>query len=131
MKTNYETKLNEEIESQLEALSLKEVGSEESKSTIDGLTKLMDRSIKLKELEIERTIQREKVDTEYALKKEEFENDKRSKKIENAIKIGTFAVTCVITIGGVIYTTNFEREDNYSSTAGKNFVKRITSLVKI
>ena len=50
-----ETLLNDEIRSEFEELKKLEVGTEQYKASVDGLTKLVDRAIEFEKIDAERT----------------------------------------------------------------------------
>lgn len=108
--------LGTEIGSQFEALEDIEVGTEEYKTTVDGLTKLVDRAIEI-----------EKIQKEAERNAQQLEEEKKDRKWKNGIAIGTAVSGIVVTVWGVLYTTAFERTDSTSTTAGKEFFRRIIS----
>ena len=76
----FEPRLNEEVESIFDSLSDGEVGTDEYKAGIDGVTKLMDRAITIKKIEEDA---REKEATrahEVKLKQMQLDEDAKEKK---------------------------------------------------
>lgn len=80
--------LNDEIGTELEALKDLDVSDEEYKTTVDGVTKLIDRAIKLKEIEAETERQNKKIEAEAEAqaKKLEAEMEAQAKKLEAEMK---------------------------------------------
>lgn len=137
METKYETLLNEEIKNQIEEVGKEELGSESAKLTIDGTTKLMDRSIELRKLEIERENQTLKRNDDYELKCRELELKEREIKSEHKARIVDLAIkgftavgTLVVGVWGVLYTTAFEKDDTYTTSAAKSFVSGLFKFKK-
>lgn len=80
--------LNDEIGTELDALKDLDVSDEEYKTTVDGVTKLIDRAIKLKEIEAETERQNKKIEAEAEAqaKKLEAEMEAQAKKLDAEMK---------------------------------------------
>lgn len=121
----YENLLNEEIINQLEEVGKMDLGNESAKLTIDGVTKLTEKSIELEKLRIQEEDLIEKRNMEYELRSEEI----RKEHVRGMVDIGTKVLIGVaglaISIWGTIYTTNFERDDNYTTSASRNWVSNL------
>ena len=79
MNDENKTLLENEIKSELELLSDMETGSDERKMTVDELSKLVDRSIALKKLEIENQEKLKELDINKRLKLKQMRIDKELK----------------------------------------------------
>lgn len=120
-----ESGLTEELNLELEGLREMEIGGEEYKTTVDGITKITDRLIKINEQNSEQADK----DREYELKKQELENNKKDQMIKNGIAIGTSAVTLL----AYAITYAISREDEregimQSSEGGRNALRNLLTL---
>lgn len=127
---NLERMTNEEIEVEMQELSKMQLGSDEYKATIDGITKLMDRSIKLKELEKDSEEKAKALEAETKLKEEEIEVDKRDKRTRNVITGVSVVGGLGVTVWGAIKSWKFEEHGYISSSAGRKFMDNIFKSLK-
>ena len=120
-----ENGLTEELNLELEGLREMEIGGEEYKTTVDGITKIADRLIKINEQGSERANK----DREYELKKQELENNKKDQMIKNGIAIGTSEVTLLAYAITYAISRADEREGiMQSSEGGRNALRNLLSL---
>ena len=120
-----ENGLTEELNFELEGLREMEIGGEEYKTTVDGITKIADRLIKINEQGSERANK----DREYELKKQELENNKKDQMIKNGIAIGTSEVTLLAYAITYAISRADEREGiMQSSEGGRNALRNLLSL---
>lgn len=108
------TKLEIEIDDELEALARMEKGTEEYKVTVDGLGKLLDRAIEIERFENE---QKEK-DT---VRKEE----KNDRIIKNCLTAAGILIPTVVTVWGTIVSLNFEKEGTITTGIGRGFINKL------
>lgn len=108
--------LAKEIESEFEALEDIEVGSDEYKTTVDGITKLVDRAIEL-----------EKFDREQLGKAVEADEERKDRKIKNGIAVAGIAIPSLLTIWGTIKSIQFEKEGTITTFAGRSFFNKLFS----
>jgi len=123
-----ETLWNNEIKSELGLLADREIGTEEYKITVDGITKLMDRKIELVKFEAERA-QKDAVRTlnqmEYELKLQQLHADERDRLIKNIISCAGIGLPLLVTIWGTIVSLNFEKEGVVTTGAGRGFINKL------
>ena len=123
-----DTLWSNEIKNELELLSDREIGTEEYKITVDGITKLMDRKIELIKFEAE-CAQKDAVRTlnqmEYELKLQQLQADKRDRLIKNIISCAGIGLPLLGTIWGTIISLNFEKEGVVTTGAGRGFVNKL------
>lgn len=127
---NLERMTNEEIETEMAELSKMQLGTDEYKATIDGITKLMDRSIKLKELEKDSKEKAEALEAETRLKEEEIEIDKKDKRTRNVIAGVSVIGGLGVTVWGAIKSWKFEEHGYVSSSAGRKFMDNLFKILK-
>lgn len=111
---NIEALWDAEIESELGYLSTLGIGSDEHKTTVDGLTKMMDRKIELK-----------KFDLEYELKQQQLREDKKDRLIKNIMTAAGISLPLLVTIWGTIVSLNFEKEGVVTTGAGRGFINKM------
>ena len=123
-----ETLWGNEIKSELGLLADREIGTEEYRITVDGITKLMDRKIELKKFEAECTqkdVTHNLNQLEYELKLRQLEADKRDRLIKNAISCVGIGLPLLVTIWGTIVSLNFEKEGVVTTGAGRGFINKL------
>lgn len=122
MNTKFNHLLDEEVESQLEEVHKISLGTDESKIAIDGVTKLADRSIELEKLRIQEEDLAEKRNMDYELRSEQIKKEHLRGMIDIGTKVLIGLGGLALSVWGTIYTTNFEREDNYTTSASRSWI---------
>lgn len=119
-----ETILQEEIKSEFKELKGMELGTDEYKSTVDGLTKLVDRAIKIEELnnDAQDKIYKE---NELDLKQQQIEEERKDRKVRNSITVASIVIPTIVTIWGTLKTLKFEEVGTVTTNAGRNFMNRL------
>lgn len=120
-----ETLLNEEIKAEFEELKKIELGTEEYKTTVDGVTKLVDRAIELEKINIEQEtkIENQEFDRDFKLK--QMERDQKNQLIGNAIAVGGIIIPVVVTIWGTLKSFEFEKEGTITTIMGRGFINKL------
>ena len=108
--------INEFIE-ETEKLDSMEVGTEEHKVALDGVTKLADRVIEI-----------EKFEAELEEKKIQREEEKRERNNKFIIGLATSGVTLASYWLAFIMSTNFERFGTFTGKAGQGSAKELLSM---
>ena len=119
-----ETILQEEIKSEFNELKGMELGTDKYKSTVDGLTKLVDRAIKIEELnnDAQDKIYKE---NELDLKQQQIEEERKDRKVRNSITVASIVIPTIVTIWGTLKTLKFEEVGTVTTNAGRNFMNRL------
>lgn len=115
----FETKLREELDRELDSLKDSEIGSDEHKATMDSMTKLMDRAIELKKIDVDAKNQERTRETEAVLRLEQMKDDRIDKIVRNVI-MGVGSVGGLVTIwllSAAAFT--YEEKGTISSLLGK------------
>lgn len=115
--------LSEEICDQVTEIHKLEVGSEQSKTAINGISALVDKVNDMEKLEIEKQkleMENEKLEVE----KQRVENEKRDRSVKNKIAIGTAATGAGITVGMGLLAYVYEERGTISSKPGRSFVDK-------
>ena len=117
--------LSEEFQDEIGRLGGIEVGTEEYKVAVDGVTKLADRIIEIEKFEAE-CAEKERV--------REFEAEQKAKQLEKEAKdrkIGYWltgigiGVPALITIWGTLVSLDFEREGTVTTIMGRGFINKL------
>lgn len=116
------TLLQEEFKDQMGALNKIEVGSEEYKITVDGVTKLADRIIEIDKNEAELELKREMSDKDAQLKLMEQEAEKKDRLVKNCLTGASIGGGIGLTIWGALKSWEFEKEGTVNSAFGKMFM---------
>lgn len=122
--------LQDEIENELEELGRLEIGSEQYKVTVEGLTKLIDRSIEIDKINFEMDDKIEDRETDLEVKNKQIEEDKKDRKIRNGISIAGLAIPAIITVWGTLKTLKFEEEGTVTTLAGRAHIQKMFNLFK-
>lgn len=124
------TVFREEVQNELKELRKMELGSEEYRSTVDGVTKLADRIIEMDKLDNERQVKAETQDREFELKQEQMKEEKKDRIIKNCLTGVSVVGGILVTIWGTIVSINFEKEGTFTTSAGRKHVNKLLSLFK-
>ena len=116
-----EALLHVEIAEEFEKLNTMEVGTEQYKTTVDGLTKLLDKAIECERLDMEATENRRNND----LKEAEMKEDRKDRLVKNILTGASIAVPSLITIWGTIKSINFEKEGTITTIMGRGFIQKL------
>ena len=108
------TLLEDEIENEFTELSAMKKGSEEYKATVDGLTKLVDRTIELEKLENER------LDKETAR-----EEERKDRLVKNGIAVAGIVIPTAVTIWGTLKSLKFEETGSVTTIMGRGFISKL------
>lgn len=106
--------LNEEIKSEFEVLKDMDPSDEAFESTVNSVTKLLDRAIEIDKLNIE------------------HDEKERMAKVDKLDRILKHAISGVSVIGGLgaailmgFASMNFEKEGTFTSEAGRNAIRQL------
>ena len=119
------TLLVEEVQDELDNLGALELGSEEYKTTVDGLTKLIDRVIDIEKLESD---SKEKViimENENDFKLKQMEEERKDRFIRNGIAVAGIVIPSLITIWGTVKSLKFEEEGTITTIVGRGFINKL------
>lgn len=122
---NIENLLHVEIKDELEELKKMQVGTDQYKTTVDGVSKLFDRAIELEKLDIEHQekIKDREIDRELKLK--QMSEERKDRFIKNSITVGTFVITTGVTIWGVLASFKFEEEGSITTILGRGLINKL------
>lgn len=117
--------MKEEIKKELGDLKTTQLGTDEYKTTIDGITKLADRVLEIEKLETEqaeRAIDRE---VELELKEKQMEEERKDRKIKNVLTAAGIVIPTGVTIWGTLKSFKFEQEGTITTIMGRGFINKL------
>lgn len=119
--------LSKEICEDLEGLEELELGSDEHKVGVDVVTKLIDREVELRKLDIEHRerVESRKAEDEFKLK--QMKENKVDRIIGYVINVAGIVIPVVVTVWGTKVSLKFEEEGTITTAAGRNFFSRLFS----
>lgn len=123
--------LRDEFEKELKELSGMQIGTEQYKVAVDGITKLTDRIIEIDKLDSEKNAKElENIARmeEQELKREQLKSEKRDRIVKNVITVGGAVLSMAVYALAFIASTNFEREGTFTTEGGKNSIRQLLKL---
>lgn len=120
-----ENMLREEIQTEIKELGELELGSEQYKSTVDGVTKLMDRVIEMEKIDIERQERIDAREEENQIKMAEMNEERKDRIIKNILSAAGIIIPVGVTIWGTKVSLKFEETGTLTTTAGRNFINKL------
>lgn len=122
---DYKTLLDDVITNKLNDLKGEKLNTEEYKTTVDNVTKLIDRSIEIEKVTFENTNKsvRQKIDDEQ--KRIQEDEERKERLIKYGISAAEIGIPAAITIWGVLVSLTFEEKGTITSPIGRLFVNRL------
>ena len=113
--------LYKEIEDELQALNEIEVGTDEYKSSVDGVTKLLDRAIEIEKHEAEM----KEREAERIAKNIQVAEEQKDRVVKNYISAGGVVLPLLVTIWGTLKSFKFEKDGTVTTIMGRGFIKKL------
>ena len=120
-----ETLLHEEIQDEFKNLKEMELGTEEYKTTVDGLAKLVDRAIEIDKLNIDAQDKIDSREIEVDLKQQQINDEKQDRKIRNGIAIVGIVIPTIVTVWGTFKSLKFEKDGTVTTIMGRGFIQKL------
>lgn len=122
---NIKDLLSEEIESEFKELKSMDLGSEKYKTTVDGLTKLVDRAIEIEKTEIENDekVTSREIDNDF--KSQQMEDERKDRLVRNGIAIAGIVIPTAVTIWGTLKSFKFEETGTVTTIIGRGFINKL------
>ena len=118
-------RLSEEIEKELEDLQRMKLGSDEHRTAVDELTKLVDRYNEMEKLDEEREEKAANRLNDDEFKAAQAKRDAINKWIDHCIAIAGIVLPLVVTIWGTKASFRFEKEDSVTTIMGRGFINKL------
>ena len=113
--------LYKEIEDELQALNEIEVGTDEYKSSVDGVTKLLDRAIEIEKHEAEM----KEREAERIAKNIQMAEEQKDRVVKNYISAGGIVLPLLVTIWGTLKSFKFEKDGTVTTIMGRGFINKL------
>lgn len=117
--------LCDEITSEFEELSKLQVGTDEYKAAVDGITKLVDRAVEIEKLNNELDAKEIEREFDQDLKLKQIDEDRKDRRAKNTIAVAGIVIPVVVTVWGTIKTLKFEIDGTVTTMAGRNFINKL------
>ena len=122
---NIETKLHMEIDEEFDKLANMEPGSEKYRTTVDGLTKLLDRAIEIEKVDTDCKDKAAARESEQTLKVQQMKDEKKDRIVKNIIGAAGVVLPLVVTIWGTKVSLKFEETGTVTTQMGRGFIQRL------
>ena len=120
-----DTMLRDELQREFENLKDMKSGTEEHKVGVDSLTKLLDRAIEMDKLEADVQEKAENREVDIGLKEKQMQEDKKDRIVKNCLTAVSLIASVGLTIWGSCKSWKFEETGTITSTAGREFMKKL------
>ena len=120
-----DTMLREEIQDEITRLGKLELGSDTYKTTVDGVTKLLDRANEMKKIDAEARDRAESREIEIQFKNEQMQDDKKDRIVKNILTALSIGGGFVLTVWGANKSWKFEETGTVTNGPGKEFMKKL------
>ena len=120
----------EELRTEIQELGKMELGSEEYKTTVDGITKLWDRVIEVDKIEIEADEREKNAQREQEMKLKQMRNEKTNRIIEGCIDGVDVLGKIGLVVWGTYVILSFEKEGTVTTGPGRAFVNSLFRFIK-
>ena len=122
---NLQKQLEEELVCEFTSLENVELGTSEHTAAVNDVTKLADRLIEIKKIELEQEERREA----RANEKERFEKQLKEDRIDRIVKNGLTGLGIVTSVGltvwGTIKSIKFEETGTITTIMGRGFINKL------
>lgn len=122
---NIEQLLEREIHEQIEALRNMDVGSEEYKATVDGLTKIVDRLNEIWKCRAEFENQDIIREEENKFREKQAKREQVYRWTQNLIAVAGILLPLGVTIWGTRVSLKFEEEGVITTSIGRGFINKL------
>lgn len=120
-----DTLLNEEICKEIENLKTIEAGTEQHKTAVDCVAKLLDRSIEMDKVTLEYDERAESRETDAELKVKQMEDEKKDRWIRNILTGLGIGIPAALTVWGTVKSIEFEKEGTITTIMGRGFIQKL------
>lgn len=122
---NITTMWSEEIKAELEELKNMEVGSDQYKVTVEGITKMMDRELEMQKIDMDAVAKVHEREFDHDLRERQFKDEKKDRFIKNALTAVSVVGGFALTVWGTVVSMRFEKEDTFTTIMGRGFINKL------
>lgn len=120
--------LKKEIEAEFLELEKIQIGTDDYKTSVDGITKMIDKSIEISKMEADIDSKKEALYAETDLELKKQKNEHFNKMIVNILSGASIVSGVVLTIWGTYKTLKFEETGTVTTTAGRSFINSVVKF---
>lgn len=120
-----ETLLYVEIEDEFSKLKDMEVGTDEYKTTVDCLTKLVDRAIEIDKLNIENEEKTKDRENDNGLKLKQMKEERNNHIVQNCIAVASIVASTALAVWGTKASFKFEETGTVTTIMGRGFINKL------
>ena len=124
-KTNVETLLHNRIDEVSSELSNAKPGSPEHKALASEYADLLDKAIKMEEVEIDCKNQIAARESELCMKEQQMEDEKKDRLVKNVLMAAGIVLPLAVTIWGTKVSLKFEEEGTFTTVMGRGFINKL------
>lgn len=122
---NIEKQLHVEIAKEIEELARLQLGSEDYKATVDGVTKLMDRAIEMERLNVDIQDKEELRENDKDLRLKTLTDERNDRFVKNCLTAAGILIPTIVTIWGTLKSIEFEKEGTITTIMGRGFIQKL------
>lgn len=122
---NIDPQLYEVIKEDFDKLKGNDLGSDERKAALDEVTKLMDRAIEIKKVDVDCENRAKTLESEELMRKQQIEDEKKDRLIKNLISVAGIVLPIGLTIWGTKVSLKFEEEGTVTTIMGRGFINKL------
>lgn len=122
---NVRTLLETEIQDEFKSLKEVDLGSEQYKTSVDGITKLTDRLIEFEKFDVEHKekVENRKVENDFKLR--EMEDERKDRLIKNCLTGASIVTGVGLTVWGTLKSLKFEEHGSVTTIVGRGFINKL------
>ena len=122
---NIENQLRLEIANELEQLRKLQLGSEDYKATVEGVTKLMDRAIEMERLGVDVQDKEDIRENDKILRLRTLDDERNDRFVKNCLTAAGILIPTIVTIWGTLKSIEFEKEGTITTIMGRGFIQKL------
>lgn len=117
--------LDVEIEREFDKLDKLEVGTDQYRTAVDGLTKLLQEARERDKFAIEFDNQKETQKKEEALRTKQMKDEQIDRWVKNGLTAAGIIIPTIVTVWGTIKSIRFEETGTITTIMGRGFINKL------
>lgn len=117
--------LHEEIQNELKELAKMDVGSDEYKTAVDGIAKLMNLKMDRTKFEAECQEKTESRKLDVELKLKQMDEDRKGRIVRDVLTAMGIVIPAALAIWGTKASFEFEKEGTITTIMGRGFINKL------
>lgn len=117
--------LRDEIEKELSELGKIQLGTEQYETTVNGVTKLLDRVIEMDKIDSDRRMKIDERELDHQLKLQQMAEEEKDRKRKNFLTAAGIVVPTGVTIWGVLKSLKFEETGTVTTIVGRGLISKL------